>query len=291
MKNKSTGIDLLDQKVSTLFSEFQKHLAGQHDQSRHGHRGGNAFTTADWLDKNDKWNDMDDVIPATAKFYNMTSQQYQDTATTHIKKLCDEAEVCVRVPDSVMGKILEDGRFKTQFETKKSKGKMDNGIREEFEGNVFGIAGAVDSSDRPIYGYLAKDVARTGIVAQYGEVVVQLKSSVKERSSLTWGDSLDFTVRGNRASLSPVPLNNPDYRAANHYFRPESGMSRPVSPLNDLSIDKVYPYAEIQVHKGVSISDISKITFTKKAPSGKVLKLMEKNGISWEFTGAQEVSK
>lgn len=90
-------------------------------------------------------------------------------------------------------KIVADGlsgRWKTQFETGTTGGRYDPKLRLKSEESGLGVPNSVPAGERPIYGYFHDDGKRAELAAQYGNVRFVLKDTVKQRSTLTLGDSL-----------------------------------------------------------------------------------------------------
>jgi len=194
-----------------------------------------------------------------------------------LKKEFSNASVVVRVPsEKILPQILKDGRIKSQFETGTSRGVLNNSIRAKFEKNLFNYSESLDSSSRPIYGMVTEDIRATA-GSQYGDVIIQLKSSVKKRTTWTMGDSLDLTNRGQNATLIGTPVSAPtEASLAMNKF----------NYIDDLfAHTKIQPYGgftEAQIHGGVNISDIRMIYF-RKPPSTSIQKTLHELNISWDM--------
>lgn len=231
-----------------------------------------------WSEKVDDFyakNYGEEAINEHAKSHGLDRFVYLNRVQEHLEKLVGVAEVNVRVPPSVLEKILDDGRFKTQFEVKKSKGLLDNGIRDRFEDSVFGLGKNANPLERPIYGYLSQHpeiyaAVNDTSVSQYGSVVVRLKENVKRRTSFTVGDSLDLTGHGNHASLKPSPLGVPSYRSASYVYRDPLSI-RYVDGLTDFTDT----YFEAQIFRGVSVNDIEEVLLRKEPTKALRDKLAE----------------
>lgn len=93
----------------------------------------------------------------------------------------------IRVGYHVLGKVIEDGRFKTQHDTGTSNGMLSPTVRDKHEADMFEV-----ERSRPIYGYVkTRSVGDTyNSQGQYGEIAVVLKPEVNSRTTVTYGDSL-----------------------------------------------------------------------------------------------------
>jgi hypothetical protein len=82
-----------------------------------------------------------DLLKETAKIIGKDPETYARELQAHTEKVTAEAHVWVRVPDKILGRVLEDGRFKNQSETATSKGMNSPGYREHSEEAMFGYEG------------------------------------------------------------------------------------------------------------------------------------------------------
>jgi hypothetical protein len=199
--------------------------------------------------------------------------------------------VWVAVTPGVLDKIVTDGRMKTAAETNKSNGHYDAESRAAFEDKYFGKSGDT------IYGFMSNDgqATKAGMVYpsrgephqeddvhQYGTARIQLKDDVRDRTSITAGDSWDYNKATVTQPESPIvqtlpsALNNPSHQsilatAGDKYYET---MSDPHTRLD---------YVEAQVHGGVKVSDIAKVHFYGKEPSAALQKKLAKANIPWEM--------
>jgi hypothetical protein len=148
--------------------------------------------------------------------------------------------------------IVNDGRFKTQFETGTSQGLFDTKARAEAEFNGIGIPKDLDEKLRPIYGYVHNSSIYNGNPAdRYGEIkFVFDKERVTERASFTIGDSLaSFAYKSTTAS----PITNPSIASATDTFK----------LIDFLSGQKLDSYIELQIQNGVELSEIKAVIIPK----------------------------
>lgn len=103
-----------------------------------------------------------------------------------------EAPLVINIPEFFIPALMETGRYKTQFETGKSGGIFNPGMRSAVEKTQMGVDPTIAPDMRPVYGSADQQVAGQGadIGELYGDTKLHLKDSVKERATLTIGDSL-----------------------------------------------------------------------------------------------------
>ena len=102
----------------------------------------------------------------------------------------DEAPLIINFPLKNATLLLQDGKYKNQFETKTSCGKLSEDSRRTWESRLF--QGAYDAtlsgSERPRYGTINAAKYRRG-ATQYGEAVVVLADHVRDVATITPKDS------------------------------------------------------------------------------------------------------
>lgn len=222
----------------------------------------------------------------------------QEEAVANWQRWLDEGELRIQVPgEDVLIEILEDGRFKSQFESGDSMGLFDKGTRARVEERLFGyrdapisrrIPGTPDSS-RPIYGYVAQEGTYVDGVESYGDIRVTIKSTSRRKTTVTMGDSL--TGGGNTMGASAI--DDLDYSSfspvgiqRHSYTDPNSTIS--VSRFHGGLVDEVvtapggYGYVEAQYHGGLNVSDIEFVWFVDE-PQEDTIALMDKLGIDWKI--------
>jgi hypothetical protein len=196
--------------------------------------------------------------------------------------------VTIASSEEVLSAVLEDGRYKNQFETRTSGGKLDVGVRKVGEGLATGTPAGTKLAERPIYGFLtdnetvhtydskrATQIATEGTwldkhevsrnldwetttsinsykVDQYGEVRFTLKPEVRGRTTLTIGDSL-------RTGVMADAISNPKPDLVN------MGLYK-TGAVHHMGGNPTADYLETQIHGGVKVSDIAHIY----VPAGRV---------------------
>ncbi len=112
---------------------------------------------------------------------------------------------------------IADGRFKTQFETGASRGHFNPITRAEWENGYLDLPLDLPDSERPVYAALDVPVPNPGAdipgkpLDHYGRVRIILSDDVKDRATLTIGDSLHtdsqpYPVSGVEPPFSPSEL-------------------------------------------------------------------------------------
>jgi len=188
-------------------------------------------------------------------------EQFDKTVET-MKQSLSKGFPVVAIEADDMLKVIEDGRFKTQHETRESNGAYKPYLRRQRELALAGVPLDTKASERPIYGYVAtqeqgstpntsdynqnKYNINNGGVGQYGNVRVVLKDDVKQRTSYTIPDSLDgyalarpLTEKHTLKTLSQAGVHHD--LSLSHGGKEREG------------------YVEAQIHRGVKVSDIKKI--------------------------------
>lgn len=212
-----------------------------------------------------------------------------------------DKKIAMRVTPSNLGKILADGRVKTQFETGTSKGLNDKNARAAHEAMMFGLSldPNVDRESRPVYGYVAVDGIRpvgvsvgsqgtgTDALSQYGQVQVVLKNEVRDRTTAMYGDSMNHGRFG-----VPSPVNQPSWMS----FTPMVDNGGIAANFGDLDRDpedfelRSNAYVEAQVHGGVTVDDIAEVVFPS-APAKALRESLDAQGIPWRVLTLEKATK
>lgn len=240
-----------------------KHAGGPgHDQKSHGNwaRGYGAKIR----DSSPSWKSAFDVqnaltIEKNAQKHGMTVDEYKAAVEAAMRDFIGASDVCIRCrPEAVEG-IVADGRYKSKFETDASRGLPDVGARTHIEKEMFGYPANLDPRERPIYGYLQQGAE--SLERNYGSVIIHLADSVRPRATYCYGDTLTNTDKAKSANLAPAPFTAPSYRAGCYRAHGDAELDPlGISSQADLLRHGV-TYAEVQIHGGVSLADVRKISF------------------------------
>lgn len=259
-------------------------------------------------------------IKANAEAKGLTQKEYEKQIADEYRAALKDASVSMRVTEASLSKILDEG-FKNQYETNKSGGHLNEGMRQRAEAYIFGLDGmetyyekkrlgeiteknvsaggvkyvresghlnAEQAKARPLYGYISgKDHPfGSGSLEGYGGVAIEFKESVRRSSTFSDGDTLDVI----RSSHDHGKGGEEDL-----FNLPRMGFS----PVNNPSARSAFfnfgsrqsnlgslngtgaGYVEAQIFKRPSISDIKKVRF-RKPPSKALEAKLKKLGIDYE---------
>jgi len=175
--------------------------------------------------------------------YSQESTLGDEARLQHSVDALDKADIAVAFPKDLLAKLIEDGRFKTQFETKTSRGALHPEGRITGDIAQFGYHPDTAPEMRPVYGYLTSggtiDRNMLGSIKQYGELQFILKRDSHSRSTYTTHDSLS-------SGLTPAPMGVPSKDASG-----KVGETM---------------YAEAQIHGGLSLSDVDYVVVNVGEP-------------------------
>ena len=198
----------------------------------------------------------------------------ETAGTEYVAGLLADKPIAIRTPEAAAVKIIKDGRFKSQFETRKSMGALDPSFRAEAEYAMFGYDRKMDKTQRPIYGYIH------GLVEQqhhnltgYGEVEWILKRDARARATVSLVDSLQ---QMQEYSGHPTPLNRVGPMS---WIGTENSVDIVRRTFDPASVW----YVEAQVHGGVRTSDIDRVILHgTSGANAKLIKALDSAGISYE---------
>lgn len=219
------------------------------------------------------------------KISNLTDSEIRMVGD-FMKEFINNNDFCMRVPSGVLKKILDEGRFKNQFETYSSQGLLDHETRKEATKALFGSDTAkLKDSEFEKYGYLGpKDTTFDYIEAkhqpgQYGKVRITFKkSSLQKRTTFTVDDSLDSALS---KSAIAGDVNNPMmggmeyYRAARlieslKSLKEKGTLAKTAADFNSTMTELFLRplYVELQYHGDVTTKDIEKISIPQTELEG-----------------------
>lgn len=127
--------------------------------------------------------------------------------------------------------VLETGDIRNQFETDVSGGFYDPGYRSKVEREGMGY------DDHPVYGYLA---TQPGNRSDYGNIVMTMKPSVKDRSTIYSDDSWYAFEEHEYAAKTAAEDGNP----------PPSPLTQPKPFLDGVPLKGPYDTPEAHIHAG-----------------------------------------
>ena len=215
---------------------------------------------------------------------NYAKDRYEDQIENVIKRVegyVKDAPLTIRVPEDVLSLVLESGRFKSQHESGDSKGWFAPDERLLSEQNAFGndYIGTKDKTKSVIYGYM--DATKNGFndsAGHYGPIKVVLKDDVKNRTTVTYGDSLGPFER-REATGSPTNKIGPECLDDGERwgYGGEAG---------NTDLRKQASYIEAQIQGGVSVSDIAQVTLPAHYMDGWAINELRSLGVDVKWDEA-----
>lgn len=230
-------------------------------------------------------------------------EQYRDQANEELREIA-AGNVEIAVSEKVLSKIIEDEEYKNIHQsgnTSAPGGKDGKSIdsyylerRNKTEKDLFN---AGEPEEAPVYGYMSRGKDYRKAPSLYGDTVIKLKKDVKERTTITNGDSLD-SLYGRTYNLDNIsgPLFTPAKSLERRILIVKEGRTSQ-DIVNYVSVSKELArvtanirnsvkggssYVEAQVHGGVKLKDIDRVIFSK-TPSASTMKLLDKKGIRYEI--------
>jgi SPP1 gp7 family putative phage head morphogenesis protein len=221
----------------------------------------------------------------------------------------DEIRSFIRIDIRDLISVLEDGRFKSQFETGTSGGVMSFEFRARVENALFGYAEDVSPDLRPIYGYMSDHYSAMQYAEQYGNLTVGLRNEIASRTSMTFYDSLDNNITGvvtpkrwtlASSGFSDVNLFSDRVKkiesltmegrmreAGNESARLHGDIRNYIKKTNEMMAPDIQSlfqefgnhtdYIEAQFHGGVKVSDIENIDLGVVMGKNKISETFTKN--------------
>lgn len=182
---------------------------------------------------------ISNILAQKRRDMDLPSEESKTLKENLVRKVKEQPAVINYRPASVEA-IIDSGRVKSQFETGHGTW-FDPSGRAYSEAMTSGVPYSTPDEQRPVYGTIAVDGvdSYSPYTAAYGGVRIILKDSVKDRSTVTAGDSFDRRHIGS-------PARNPD---------PD------LFPKSNLDDGYQY-YVEAQIMGGVSVDDIEEISIT-----------------------------
>ncbi len=219
-----------------------KQLRQAYDGLSYADPNASTFINTDELERRRKQLKKDGVLEAI------------EADLPRIQAMADESKSFIRLSDTALNFVIKDGRFKSQFETASSGGAFNPHTRAEVEYSKFNVPIDTPHEYRPIYGYRAGSPTERSAATQYGRIVVELKSDVDKRTTITMGDSFQGGTTG-----SPLRDIQPGTVVNAIDAKVKAGDTTTADTIAQTAKNLRGLYAEVQVHGGVKLADIEKI--------------------------------
>ena len=193
--------------------------------------------------------------------HKIDEEDYIRTVNQKLKEYTSlkNTEIVTRVKSKDVMLILNDKRFKSQFEVKTSSGTYSPSIRANVELIGQNISYLEDIKKRPIYGSLKHknnngeiDLKEYTSDEGYGNCIFVLNDTLRDRTTITFGDSFD-------KALTSSPLNNPDISSVDFRdYKINEYKHLSEDDIRDMFMSKSRQsgYPEVQICGGVSIHDV-----------------------------------
>ena len=216
---------------------------------------------------------------------NLTSKQIVESSERQWQEYLSESTPTVLTSASVARQIVSQEKVKTLWETEKRParaGRSDERYldrRAMYENLAFGYDGNTAPEVRPVSGTLTNGSPYYEVLGIYGgksAAAIDLKSSIRERTTFTGEDSLNG-FENPQSLFSPKPITTVSrtgikaalYGAATgrNYYK-----------------DYEFNFPEIQIHGGVRLEDIEGIRFFGE-PSASVLATLNRKKVPYTIEG------
>lgn len=194
----------------------------------------------------------------------MTEKAVRQQISHNLQTFVNESTPSIMIDSKNISSILQDG-FKSAHDTGTGIGAGDSRyieMRNTVEGKFWG------KDTHPIYGFLDNPALSTKELESYGNVKVVLKDAVKDRSTVSFGDSLNSGRVLAPGKATAVDEYSVSYNSAASAFKGDvAGATQ--------------DYAEIQM-PSLGIEDIAEMVFKRK-PTQSVVDLLASKNISWRM--------
>lgn len=199
---------------------------------------------------------IDVQVRETAEEYNVSEAEVRRELERITADLTDPRNpVAIRLPSEVIDKIMDSGRIKSQFETRTSEIIVAIKERGTAELRGMGYERKSPPEQRPIYGFVA-DPRVSRSANMYGDIQFELKPEVRQRTTVTIGDSLEGLHRG---WTIPTPINDMGPSAYGEWVATYYGAATGRYRWDNIGLQ----YVEVQIHGQVKMSDIERVRDTE----------------------------
>jgi hypothetical protein len=228
-------------------------------------------------------------------------EEYQNVSAKAIKDFVAKNDIAVSVitPSKNLLAILNSGEIQNGYVSRTSLRPYaqhpsfgtSGDLRIKMENKAFGLTNKSPLTERPVYGFVDSPGLEDDPKEFYGSAKIVLKPDVKERSTVTVGDSMD-TYKDDwgvafRFTTSPILASNPNPK---DIFYP-SLKSVANGGLESVSIAQLLNnqekldinganYVEAQIHGGLKLENIARIDFYG-TPSPELETALKEKGIPY----------
>ena len=203
-----------------------------------------------------------------ATYKSFSDEERVNVAAT-AEQFSKDGKVMVAMPPAVAMRIIGGDRAKSQFETNTSRGMFDPEVRATHETMASKVHPGIPPEKRHTYGYVAVDSPGRGLVQggptargpmNYGDIRFELSDGVRDRTTMTLGDSLG-------SPAIPIKMGDSvDPRTAVASL----GWGGDVSARKgDVTGVQNYGYAEAQIAGGWGPGDVAKVYVPQRSRSSE----------------------
>jgi hypothetical protein len=193
------------------------------------------------------------TIEEIADLLGISKPEAERKAIGAVQDYVDSSDLVIRVPIDVIHDVIKKG-VKNQFETDRSEGDYNPDYRREVEYDLMGIDFSATPRERPVYGYFDHpDVKDYGAVG-YGRVRLILNEDVKNRTTVTVGDSFDEPYKTAAAPARKIHTGALDDK--------RDALVEAIREGKKDSLGRVLQgsdYVEAQIHGGVTVRDVRRV--------------------------------
>lgn len=194
---------------------------------------------------------------ASERYIERTDPEKAKTVVDSVEFVRTEGRVAIATPLDAAGKILKSGRWKTQFESGASRGAYAPSYRAQHETASLDLHPGIDPRYRPVYGHVRMeegDLSSYFGAESYGDIVWEMKPEIKERTTMTLGDSL-----GDPTRHLPMTgeVSEEDILGLGGRSSLYEDSTRPVRDRMIRATDD--PYIEVQIMGGVTLDDVETV--------------------------------
>lgn len=214
-----------------------------------------------------------DNVKRAARRNRLTEEEVEETIEAALNTLISDKPIAIQFKSRNLDALLVDGRFKSQFETSSSGGLLDLDYRASAEYSGIGMPLRLPATERPIYGYVNLGKMAQQMVGNYGDLAFVMKNTVRERTTMTVGDSLYPFSQG---QLAATPLTAPGKASWDNNV---SALLEYAQTGNISDLLMATAYLEVQIQGGVTLDDVEAVIDSKGALTAAQRKALEDRGI------------
>lgn len=169
-------------------------------------------------------------------------QETRDAWEANLRTFMEDAPLLMRVPESAMMEIFNDGEFYNQHQSETARG-MPRSVKGE--ASMLGLPEGTTAEGLPKYGYMGGDTEATNM---YGAIKLTFKDEVKKRSTFTIGDSL---------MTDPLPskMTEPRWQSV----QTSSAGIDPLTDYHESLMNGDLEYMEAQIYGKLTPDDIESV--------------------------------